>query len=123
MFVKRWNIISFFLVIIGLIMFFIFVENTKDDNCRKTAIYYNNMQIEGVIIDKFIDYNNHAEKTIKINSYDSILIYRKYKDVSGLYEFVQSDDSIVKKSGSMEVKVIRINREYLFQIDFDCENH
>lgn len=43
-------------------------------------------------------------------------------DESGLYEFIQTKDSIVKDSGSYEVKLFRDSMKYTFIIDYGCDS-
>lgn len=74
LFVNKWNRVSFIFVIFILAFFFIYVEITKDEVCMETTKKYLKISFNGIVLDKYIDYENHAEKTIKIKSNDSIMI-------------------------------------------------
>lgn len=49
------------------------------------------------------------------------LWYRKYKDISGMYEYTHIGDSAIKKEGTLIVRIIRNNVDHSFQIDFNCQ--
>ncbi len=74
-----------------------------------------------IIIYKYIDKLNHGEPTLKIDVGDSVVLYRKYFDVSGLYEYCQVGDSVSKQSNALEVFVKRGEYRRSFIVDFDCE--
>lgn len=80
------------------------------------------MEIEAKILKKYIDKKNHATKMIVLSNQGSI-IEIGYEDryTENFWEFIQPGDSMVKKSGSLDVKIKRGEKEfnYTFNCSFD----
>lgn len=118
---KVWNIIGFFLAVGTFIIFIVIIETSKKSECEKAMEYYSTLSFKGLISGKFIDRLNHGESILKINVLDSIVLFRKYFDQSGLYEYCQIGDSIKKNKESLKVIVIRNSKKKTFIIDFNCD--
>ncbi|MBK6284586.1 MAG: hypothetical protein IPF54_19895 [Draconibacterium sp.] len=80
---------------------------------KEKGIYYN-----GVVTKKFINSEEHNYKTVLLNNGQELWMNW---DLSGLYEFIEINDSIMKNSGSYAVKVYRDSLEYIYVIDYGCE--
>jgi len=111
-------------LILGLltIIFFIFLakERTKED-CVSIKKKYVNKGYNGIINRKFEDKENHALPTLIIKEENQRKIFGSFRDISGLYEYSQVGDSIIKEKGSLKVKIIRDDKETIFKLDFDCQ--
>ena len=77
------------------------------------------MDIEAKIVNKYIDKKDHAAKVIVLNqdnhSYEIV-----YDDryTTNFWEFIQPGDSMIKRSGSLDVKIKRGQKE--FNYTFNC---
>ena len=111
-------------LILGLltIIFFIFLakERTKED-CIRIKKKYVNKEYNGIINRKFEDKENHALPTLIIKEENQPKIFGSFRDISGLYEYTQVGDSIIKEKGSLKVMIIRDDIDTIFKLDFDCQ--
>jgi hypothetical protein len=84
-------------------MFFSCNEDPKD-------FYRNDVKkllIEGTVVEKYVDYNNHASTVIELeDSHGKIKKYIPFY-FYGLYKAVRKDDSICKSKGSLEYRIFR----------------
>jgi hypothetical protein len=114
---KIWSV--FYIVgITGIIIFFL-SQPSDNEICvqqysKEKTVFYND-----IVSAKYLDQLNHNSKIIEFKN-------KKRKinmdwDLSGLYEFIELNDSIVKDSGSYAVKVYRDSLEYIYVIDYGCE--
>jgi hypothetical protein len=119
---NRLKIISFFLMI-GTLIFFVFIakKQSKED-CINLKEQYRNVEYKGVIDKKFKDRKNHSAKTIIIEENEKNKVFRRYRDISGLYEYARVGDSIYKPKGSLKAKVIRGEKSIVFTIDLNCDD-
>ena len=115
---KIWGIL-YIVGIIGVIIFFI-SQPSDDEICiqqykKEKGIYYN-----GRVVAKYLDKANHNSKTLELSMKGEKV--NLDWDLSGLYEFVEVNDSIVKDTGNYEVRIYRDSDEYKFIIDYGCDN-
>jgi hypothetical protein len=113
---KIWGVL-YIVGIIGVIIFIV-SQPSDDEICiqqykKEKGIYYN-----GVVTKKFINSEEHNYKTVLLNNGQELWMNW---DLSGLYEFIEINDSIMKNSGSYAVKVYRDSLEYIYVIDYGCE--
>ncbi len=114
---KIWGIL-YFVGIIGVLIFFI-SQPSSEELCLQQYKNEKNVFYNGVVTNKYLDSLEHNYKTIILNNHKTLWMNW---DESGLYEFVQPFDSIVKNSGSYEVKLFRDSMRFTFTIDYGCEN-
>jgi hypothetical protein len=104
------------------IIFFVYLAKKKSkEDCIRVREQYLNAEYNGVVSNKFKGKENHAAKTLIIKGKTEKKFFRKYRDISGLYEYVRVGDSIYKPNGSLDVKVIRGKRDTIFSIDLECD--
>ena len=115
-FKKLWR----FLGIIGLIATLIFFLKQPSNNeiCLQQYEKEKYNFFNGIVTNKFINKKEHNYKTLILDGKRTIWMNW---DLSGLYEFIQTNDSIIKNKGSYEVKLYRNSIEYKFSIDFGCD--
>ncbi|SFF08002.1 hypothetical protein [Sunxiuqinia elliptica] len=77
---------------------------------------------DGIIVEKYLDKDNHNYPTMKINTTKGLQVVRLPLDKSGLFEFVEIKDSIFKDYGSYNVEVYRNNEVYNFILDYGIEH-
>lgn len=112
-----WGIL-YFGGIVGVVIFFLSQPSSKE-LCYQQYEKEKNILYSGIVVDKYRDSTDHFDR--KIELYKSTKILMEW-DESGLYEFIQPNDSIVKDTGSYEVRVYRDSVEYKFVIDYGCDN-
>lgn len=114
---KIWGIL-YIIGIIGVVIFFI-SQPSSEKICiqqyeKEKSVYY-----DGIVTNKYIDSTEHNYRTIILSNHKSLWMDW---DESGLYEFIEVNDSIVKDTGSYEVRLYRDSIEYNFIIDFGCDD-
>ena len=128
---KKVLLIVISLAFSALVMNFIIKLFTKTElsmNILKASLCDNEKDGEdehfsGIVINKYIDYENHAYKTIKFTSNEkvneSILFVL---DKSSAYDFIAEGDSIAKNKGDLMVRVYRDFTLREFKLDYGCEH-
>ena len=113
-----WGILG----IIGFILTLIFILSQPSNNeiCLQQYEKERKKTYAGFVTDKFIDKEEHNYKTLILNKQQTIWMNW---DVSGLYEFIEVNDSLSKDSGSYELKVYRDSLEYSFNNNYGCDNN
>lgn len=111
-----WGILG----IIGFILTLIFILSQPSNNeiCIQQYEKERKRTYAGFVTDKFIDDKEHNYKTLILNKQQTIWMNW---DVSGLFEFLEVNDNVVKDSGSYEVIVYRDSLEYSFIINYGCD--
>lgn len=109
-----WTILS----LIGVIVFIILQPSSKKI-CIQQFEKERLISYDGVVKAKYLDSTEHYYRTVVLN--DSQFLLMNW-DESGLYDFIQTKDSIVKNSGSYEVMLFRDSMKYTFTIDYGCGN-
>jgi hypothetical protein len=59
---------------------------------------------------------------LKIKYDGSTMDYNLVNDISGLFDYLQKGDSVVKNNGTYDVIVKRNNQSKNFFLDYGCEN-
>jgi hypothetical protein len=98
-------------------------------DCYGILEVYKPRSIVGKVVSKHRNKENHSIKTVFVLSNDGIQgcfthADSKPKDSLSMYEFLQVGDSVVKHSGSLEVRVIRTTQNRMFDtiITLSCKN-
>jgi hypothetical protein len=74
--------------------------------------------LNGTIDEKFLDEKGHMYPTIRISSLEEKVAIN---DRSDFYSFIQIGDSLLKKEGSLEIRVVRGEIDTVFTLDYDCQ--
>ena len=107
------------LVIIGGVWFVNTREYSDEDYFKAVKMYKRNTY-EGRVLDKYIDKRYYE--------YITLMEYYKIKttismdlEISGLYDYIKVGDSLIKKSGEMQVRIIREseNLDTIYQMQFN----
>lgn len=105
---RRYTPLQLLLSFLAVLTFMIIITQTNKVDQSTYEKNYKGMECIGRVTKKFIDIDNH--------SYERVVVREEYKEdggfilnveTSGLYEFLQVNDSIIKKSGTLDVRVIR----------------
>lgn len=113
---KIWSLLAFIASVLFILYHLI--------NQNPCSYYYNiekKRNYSGIIINKYIDNEQHNYKVLRILSKDSIFDEIMNTDKSGLFEYLILRDSIVKYPNDYKVDVFR-NQKYdtTFIMDFKC---
>ncbi len=103
--------LKLFIPIFLLIIIFTVFKAIKDQRLRTNQFqeWWVNESFRGIIHDKFIDQNHGMNKALVI-SHDSDTVLTGWKtDDSGLFDYCQIGDSIVKVGNSLEVYIIKFD--------------
>ncbi|MGY6650214.1 hypothetical protein [Wenyingzhuangia sp. IMCC45574] len=99
------NIVLVISVLIVFIFFLIGNEYTFEDRVLKKAL---NKNYRGVIVEKYIDYENHAIPKVVLKDKREVIIYKK------IYDKIELGDSISKLKGSFKVYLYKQKRKIVF---------
>lgn len=120
------------IIFVLLVSFFIIMRTcSKSPQCRNEERILE-AQWKSNVLKKFIDSTEHNYPTIVIFEYDTIfkkvvnweeeLVFFDHEK-SGFYDYVRVGDSIIKEKNSMDIRVIRGNKDTVFTIDYGCEKY
>ncbi len=115
------NYLKILFTIIALVLVIILVNLFGPDYNEIKNQAYKSLQFDvyrGIVVEKYLDRDNHNYPSIRIMNEQGIQTVRLQLDKSGLYEFIEKNDSIVKEYGSYEVKVYRNNKTKTFTLDY-----
>jgi hypothetical protein len=105
----------FFIIIIGLI---IYSNYSGKNSCLKNV---NELNFNGVIVKKYYDTKQHNYAIIELFSLnDSIVKINLTNDHSGIFDYVQKNDSLIKRSGELDVKIYRNSLDTIFVLNKKC---
>lgn len=105
---------------IGIVWFYFQIK--KQGTCQDAEKMELNVEYNGIMLKKYIDKSNHLFEIIEIGNKNRIQKIMLDWDESGMYEFVEIGDSIVKELNTLEVKVFRKNAKTTFIINYGCSN-
>lgn len=114
---KVWAIIS----LMGLFIIIFWLKNmmpTPDEHMSMVENAYKVDEFSGIITDKFIDKNEHNYKKIIIGKNNTQRVVLFDTETNDIFDFFMINDSVVKKKGSLEIRVMRKDLDTTLQIDF-----
>jgi hypothetical protein len=109
---------------LGFVLFLILIVsinqlNTKCSN-KQSMKFYMELNFNGIISKKFINKSQHNYPILEIKqSGKKIQEVNLSTDNSGLFEYVQENDSIVKKHGLLTVHVYRNAVDTVFTLSWN----
>jgi len=116
---RNWVIlmtISLFLFL-GLIVILKFTDRVKElVPDKKASKYYSEDQYFGIVIDKFIDRDQHNYKTVVIKNLKETRKVLFDFEIGGLYDFIEVGDSISKNINSLDFRLIREDLDTVVQM-------
>ncbi|WP_157501529.1 hypothetical protein [Echinicola vietnamensis] len=121
---KRYN---YHLILMLLVIFFTiflwlvgeFDEFPRQDiNCKLHHDFFNEKITDGRVKEKFIDYNNHGYKIVKIeNGDDTYEVHFDLEENNKDFEKLEVSDIVNKSSNSF---ILEVNEEYTVKLGFTC---
>jgi hypothetical protein len=119
--IKKPKKISLILGVLTIAFFIVLAKHKAKEDCIQIRDMYVNVEYKGLIKMKFEDFENHAIPTLTIINEDKQnKIFGSFRETSGLYNYSQVGDSIIKEKGSLKVKIIRADKDTIFNLDFNC---
>ena len=89
--------------------------------CRKAKRVYDT-ELHGNVSEKYLDKYNHMSETIKIVSEaDSKVSTILASEQSGVYQLLKVGDSIIKRSGELEIEIVRNGNMKTYRLDYMCD--
>ena len=117
---KELLIISVTGIVITIVLFYL-LPTIHETVCSRYKTDVKNENVKGKVIRKFIDIENHSRKFTEIisNHIDTIK-YDLTLDISGIYEYLNVNDSVVKESGNYNFAIKRESKDTVFVLNYDC---
>jgi len=115
---RIWSYVALLLSVITLIYFRLQEPPCSEyyENAKKIIIF------NGIVNDKIIDKKRHNYKTIILSVKYTLQKIILDSDKSGFYDYIKKGDSIIKESGSFEMKVFRNSEiDTTFILDYGCK--
>lgn len=110
------------LVIIGG-LWFINTRHPKNKDFFEVNTSYKNERYSGRTLKKFVDENQHYYHKVVLNSngYNDLSDVIYLDSQIDLFNFIEVGDSLIKKSGEMQVRIIREseNLDTIYQMQFN----
>ena len=122
---KKWYLIGILLMIVWSLMYlYSWVEENKPNQnelCKQGVLLYKNYNLQGVVLNKFINKENHNDKTVIVKEkygLENILILDA--DIGGVFNYIEVGDSLVKKDGDLFLLINRNGRDTIIDFKFRC---
>ncbi|MGB5979569.1 MAG: hypothetical protein WBG62_19295 [Cyclobacteriaceae bacterium] len=110
---------SILFVLLVFVVIYVLYDPSKI-NCQK-AEEVANMIINGVVLDKYLDEDNHLNEKLVISpeplNYEEYFLLRERNHV---YEKIEIGDYIIKERGSLKLLLLRGNDTIYFELDYNC---
>mgnify|MGYP005992288091 CR=1 FL=1 len=93
---------------------------SQDELCKQGVELYKIKEFKGKVLKKYIDKNNHQNKTLIVeeNSDEKTVILNA--DIGGIYEYISIGDSVSKNMGELFVLVNRNKTDTIINFKFRC---
>lgn len=119
--IKKPKMISLILGALTIVFFIVLAKRNAKVDCIRLRETYINMEYKGLIMQKFEDMENQALPTLTIiNEKKQSKTFGSFRETSGLYNYSQVGDSIIKEKGSLKVQILRADKDTIFNLDFNC---
>lgn len=119
--IKKPKMISLILGALTIVFFIVLAKRNAKVDCIRLRETYINMEYKGLIMQKFEDMENQALPTLTIISEKKqSKTFGGFRETSGLYNYSQVGDSIIKEKGSLKVQILRADKDTIFNLDFNC---
>lgn len=121
---SKRNRLRYAFIILCLVLFIITrlsTSNAPYRACRDREEYMKDKEICGIVTKKFRDKEDHIyPKLIIKESNNKELKLNLVIDKSGLFDFIQVNDSIVKEKESLYLIVFRKGEKYEYTLEYNC---
>ena len=92
--------------------------------CEEKDRVSDTIEINGVVLRKYVDPNNHMVETLDIDVENKIVTTSFLaNEQSAFYEKIMEGDSLVKKKGTLAIQIIRDDIIYDYTLDYKCDDY
>jgi uncharacterized ion transporter superfamily protein YfcC len=123
MFYRRYTIsqtlLSLLIIIILMTIAVYFLPSNKE-MLDKDRSEVKNWDLNGVVVDKYIDEQNHNYEILVIKDIKSNISVKNIfnNDESIFFEYVQINDTLKKEAGSLKICIKRNNKDTCINLNF-----
>src|SRR5690242_464814 len=108
--------------IVGAILLYLLIKGTIESShsACKVLDLFRNYKFNGIIINKYIDKEDHATKKVIIKNFDAAVpdtLTLLDWDKTGLYNKINKNDTIIKELGSNSVYLKNNASEFNYVLD------
>jgi hypothetical protein len=115
---NKKSVVGYTLLFIVIMILILFSNYISLKNCRR---YITDLSFNGHIVRKYIDNKEHNYPILEVSTLEHKLQKINLSlEYSGLFEYVQTNDSIIKFSGSLKVMVYRNSIDTIFILNKKC---
>lgn len=93
---------------------------SQSDLCKQGIELYKGHFFKGIVKEKYIDKENHMNKTVIIKNKTFEKTIYLDADIGGVYDYIVVGDSIEKKEGELFVRISRQNKDTIINFKFNC---
>lgn len=114
---RIWLALSF----VGMILLLFWIKSvipTDEEELNSAVNAYRMKEYNGVVIDKFIDRDEHNFKKIIVNEDNMKKTLLFNIETSGIFDYFEVGDSIIKRNGSLQVRVLRHDLDTVLKMEF-----
>lgn len=109
------------LCLIGLVIVSFWFRNITpkaEEEINQAVNAYRQEEFQGTIIKKFIDRNEHNFNKVIITEDQDIRTVLFDIETSGIYDYFEIGDSIIKEAGTLQIRVIRHDKDTVLKMKF-----
>lgn len=112
-------------IIVGGVFLFFVIKGTIESSHSRCDVLNEFMpyNYNGLVIDKYVDSNNHSTKTVIIKNFDESVpdtLDLLDWDTTGVYYEINKNDTIYKKQGTNTIHLSNKNGKSAYTLDFGC---
>jgi hypothetical protein len=93
---------------------------SQDELCKQGVELYKIKEFKGKVLKKYIDKNNHQNKTLIIKDNGNEKTVFMNADIGGVFEYISIGDSVSKNKGELFVLVNRKKIDTIINYKFRC---
>jgi len=108
--IKVWVV----LCIVGIpiiLLWFKSIIPTPVEHRNAVITAYRNLSFEGVVVEKFRDIDEHNFKKVILREDNASKTVLFNNETSGIYDFIEVGDSIIKEEGSLRIRLFRDSQD------------
>jgi hypothetical protein len=79
--------------------------------CQRAIVYDQKINIDGIVIEKYVDHMNHNSETCTILQADGTIEIITSTDYKGIWDYVEVGDTVRKKSQTLILKIKKVSGE------------
>ena len=122
---KKNDKLLIYIIFFGLFLISIspFIKNVLQSNCNAFKEFLST-SYKGVVVNKFINSEQHSAETVEIKSFNSNDISTLILDfdITDFYNQIKTNDTILKEVGKDTVFIMNKKGKQMYILDFNCKN-